>query len=161
MKLFIFILFFFIIFLEKNHKLYAQPPTRLEKMYEMRRAEVEKLKKDMIFSHINLQENQTKSFSEMYDVYLKEKLVLRRKIQKTRKSAMSLANTDADLKKNVDDLFILRQEELDLEKNYKTKFLTILNIRQLAELYRSEQDFIQNLLRTLRNNAPIKDKEDD
>ncbi len=155
----IILIFLWIGFSKDLYKLNAQP-TRLEKLYDMRRTEVEKLKKDMIFSRINLQETQIKAFSEMYDAYLKEKLVMRRKLQKTRKNAQSLANTDADLKKNIDELFSFRQEDLNMEKLYKDKFLTILNIRQLAELYRSEQDFIQTLLKTLRNNLPLNKEED-
>lgn len=159
MKYIILIFILWLGFFREGYKIYAQNPTRLEKLYENRRVEVDKLKKDMIFSRINLQENQVKTFSEMYDTYIKEKLVLRKKIQKARKGSSSLAQNDIDLKKNIDDLFNAKQEELNVEKTYKDKFLSVLNVRQVAELYRAEQEFIQTLLRTLRNNTQMKEED--
>ena len=49
------------------------------------------------------------------------------------------------------EMMALRQKEVDIDKDYLTKFLKVLNPRQVSELYKTEQMFKQMLLRRLEN----------
>ena len=147
--------------------LWAQPPN-LQDRFQQRKAEIEQVKKELITTRINLKPEQEKKFWEVYDKYIEERLVLRKKIIQTRRSGFSMASTDAELEKNIEELFALRQKEIDMDKNYKALLLKIINIRQFAELYRTEQEFIKRVLEILRDKPhggkphpkPQKDDED-
>jgi len=137
----------------------AQPPNFRERM-QQRKVEIEKAKYELITTRINLKPEQEKQFWEVYDKYIEERLTLRKKITKTRRNGLSIAATDAELEKIFDDLLAMRQKEVDMDKNYKTILLKVINIRQFSELYRSEQDFLKRILEILRDKKPYPPKKD-
>jgi hypothetical protein len=139
-KIIVFFLAFFMFFGVVN-RLKAQQG--LQNKLEAKKQEIENLKKELLNTRLNLNEKQEKEFWKVYDEYTKQKLMMRRKINQTRKSSLSLASTDEQLNKSIDKMLDLRQEELTLEKEYKVNFLKIINVRQLAELYRTEHEFIK------------------
>ena len=64
------------------------------------------------------------------------------------KNSEITSNTNTFLLENaIDKMLALRQQELTLIIEYKDKYLEVINIRQLAELYRSEVEFRKNLLK--------------
>lgn len=140
--------------------LQAQPPHFQERM-KQRKAEVEQAKKEIITARINLKPEQEKNFWEVYDKYIEEKITLRRKIAKIRRTGFGMAATDAELEKSFEDMLILRQKEVDAEKNYKTLLLKIINIRQFTELHKIEYEFMKRILEILRDKQPNKSKKDD
>jgi hypothetical protein len=54
---------------------------------------------------------------------------------------------------NIKETLNLQQKEVDLEREYMSKFLKVINVRQLAELYKAEQVFTQMLIQRLNKNA--------
>ncbi|GAB4401829.1 MAG: hypothetical protein OHK0053_25120 [Microscillaceae bacterium] len=127
----------------------AQPGSWRARMEE-KRAEIEQAKKTFISDRINLTETQAPTFWEIYDQYSEEKIQLKRQMARIRRDGYSLAAQDADLLADIEQTFALRQKELDLEKELKEKLLRVINVRQLAELYRSEKDFLAELVRIFR-----------
>ncbi|NJL13336.1 MAG: hypothetical protein HC913_10265 [Microscillaceae bacterium] len=107
-------------------------------------------KKTFISDRINLTEAQAPAFWEIYDQYSEQKIQLKRQMARIRRDGYSLAAQDADLLADIEQMFALRQKELDLEKELKDKLLKVINVRQLAELYRSEKDFLAELVRIFR-----------
>lgn len=138
----------------------AQPP-HLHERIQQRKAEIEQAKRELITTRINLKPEQEKTFWEVYDKYIEERITLRRKIARAKKNGFSMAATDAELEKNFDDLIALRQKEVDMDKNYKILLLKIINIRQLSEIYRTEHDFLKRILEILRDKNPSKPRRDD
>ncbi len=149
-----------IIFILSLAYLQAQPPHFHERM-KQRKAEIEQAKKEFITARISLKPEQEKNFWEVYDKYIEEKITLRKKIAKSRRAGFSLASTDAELDKHFEDLFALKQKEVDTDRQYKTLLLKSISIRQLAELYRSEQEFMKRILEIIRDRHPNKPKRDD
>jgi 5'-deoxynucleotidase YfbR-like HD superfamily hydrolase len=138
--------------------LYAQPPDFQERL-KQRKAEIEQAKREIITTRINLKPEQEKTFWEVYDKYVEERITLRRKIGRIRRTGFSMAASDADLEKNHDELLALRQKEVDMEKNYKTLLLKVINIRQFSELHRVEQEFMKRILDILRDRDGMPNRE--
>jgi 5'-deoxynucleotidase YfbR-like HD superfamily hydrolase len=132
----------------------AQPPNLLQERMQQRKAEIEEAKREIITTRINLKPEQEKNFWEVYDKYTLERISLRKKITRLRRTGFSMAATDAELEKSFDDLIALRQKEVDADKNYKTLLLKIINIRQLSELYRLEHEYFKRVLEIVRDRQP-------
>ncbi len=131
-----------------SFSLWAQPNFR-ERMKE-RRQEIEQVKKEFITQRINLKPEQEKDFWEVYDNYIEQKIDIKRQIASLKNQSDNLTSTDKELEESLDKLFDLQQTELDLDRKTKTELLKIINIRQLTELYKSENEFIRKLVLTLR-----------
>ena len=125
--------------------------TQLGKRFLEKRKEIEAAKKEYITNRINLTEEQSKGFWPIYDKYIQDKLILRRKTRMIVRSGINISASDEQLAKTIDNMIALKQEEVDLEKKLKLDLLKIINIRQLAELYRSEQDFISYIISILKD----------
>ncbi len=162
MKIYILIFFSVIISIST---IFAQRPEKFKEKLEQKREEIDNLKKEIVESRLNLKSEQLEPFRKLYDEYSLEKIQLRRKILKTKRTTLSLTATDEELSKNIDELLAMKQKEVEIEKTYKTKFLKVINIRQMAEIYRSEQEFIRRLMNLIKErpfkNKPPKDAPDE
>lgn len=143
---------FFLLILEYQFTC-AQSPNNDEpfkRRLEAKKQEIEVAKKQFITTRINLSAEQSDKFWGIYDIYIQEKIKLKRNIRRITRNNISVAASDEQLSKTIDEMIDLKQQEIDLEKKLKTDILKIINIRQLAELYRSEQDFIIGILSILK-----------
>ena len=61
----------------------------------------------------------------------------------------TLTTPDEKILANIKETLNLQQKEVDLEREYMNKFLKVINVRQLAELYKAEQMFTQMLIQRL------------
>lgn len=59
--------------------------------------------------------------------------------------------SDAEIEKMLNDRIQLKQDELDLEKEYLAKFKTVLPMKKVGELYKAEESFKRELLRKIKN----------
>ncbi len=125
--------------------------TIVQRRLESKRAEIAEIKKEIISDRINLTEEQAEKFWPIYDAYTLQRIRLRRKIQNLKKQGFRLTSSDEDIKKSIDQIFDYRKQELGLDLHTQEKLLEVINIRQLAELYNSEQEFIRVVLQTLRS----------
>ena len=103
----------------------------------------------IITNRLNLTQEQATQFWPIYNEYDLKQIEIRRSIRRTANEINTLTATDTQileaLRKQVD----LKQKEVDLEREYMSKFLRVLNARQLAELYKAELQFTQMLLKQL------------
>jgi hypothetical protein len=80
------------------------------------------------------------------------------KIRQQRKQQMErdLASlSDAEIEKLIRQHFEMEQKELDIHKKYFEKFKTVLPMKKIALLARTEQDFKRELLERMRNRQPL------
>jgi hypothetical protein len=117
------------------------------------RAEVEKIRMSIIQERLQLTTEQAKNFMPVLNRYRKEQLELRQQMMKLRRK--SLVMTDEDLKKAMEQEFDLREKEVALARKYHKEFLTVLNVRQVAELYQSELEFKRLLLERIGKGARL------
>jgi len=114
------------------------------------RERIETAKIGFITNRLNLTSEQAPKFWPVYNEYADKKQDIQRSLRKLKSENSTLTATDADLLADMKEMMNLKQKEVDLEKDYMGKFLKVINPRQLAELYKTEQDFRKELLRTLQ-----------
>lgn len=147
---------FFLSLLFISTLLLGQPPQKLKEKLENKRQEIDNLKTEIVEARLNLKPEQVAPFRKLYDEYSLEKVQLRRKIMRAKRTNLSLAATDEELNQSLDELLEMKQKEVEIEKTYKAKFLKVINIRQIAEIYRSEQEFIRRLMDVLKEKPHLK-----
>jgi hypothetical protein len=104
-----------------------------------------------ITSKLNLTTTQAQQFWPLYNEFEEARKKIRKQIRQLRIDNMVLDGTEDELKADIRKLFALRLEELQLEKTYAEKFLTVLSAKQLAEYYRSEKEFTRLLIKRLKD----------
>jgi Spy/CpxP family protein refolding chaperone len=130
----------------------AQHP-RVQKKKE----DIEAQKIAFITKEINLTTEEAQKFWPVYNQCQKEKQELR----KQRRTAMSEHKkleemTDAEVQKAMETILANKQKELDLEKQYHTKYLAVLPVKKVAGLYKAEMKFKRVLLERLKNSKDHK-----
>lgn len=154
MKIYYYLLFLSLFFI--STLLLGQQPEKLKERLEKKRQEIDNLKTEIVEARLNLKPEQVAPFRKLYDEYSLEKVQLRRKIMRAKRTNLSLAATDEELNQSLDELLEMKQKEVEIEKTYKAKFLKVINIRQIAEIYRSEQEFIRRLMDVLKEKPHLK-----
>jgi Spy/CpxP family protein refolding chaperone len=116
-----------------------EPPQK-EKMEAMRIA--------FLTQKLDLTSEEAEKFWPVYNEFQKKREELHRSRRKEMKSAKE--NIDSLSEKQVEALvdgeMAFRQKNLDLEKEYHSKFKAVLPIRKVAKLYRAEDMFTHRLL---------------
>jgi Spy/CpxP family protein refolding chaperone len=115
------------------------------------RERIETAKIGFITNRLNLTSEQAPKFWPVYNEYSGKKQDIQKSLRKLKSENATLTATDNELLDDMKEMINLKQKEVDLEKEYMNKFLKVLNPRQLAELYKTEQDFRRELLKTLQD----------
>jgi hypothetical protein len=71
----------------------------------------------------------------------------------------NITTTDDKILADLKEVLSLKQKEVDLEKEYLSKFLKTINVRQLSELFKNEQLFNQMLVKKLERKNDKLEKE--
>lgn len=103
----------------------------------------------MITNRLNLTQEQATQFWPIYNEYDVKQIEIRRNIRRTANEINTLTATDTQILEALRKQIDWKQKEVDLEREYMSKFLKVLNARQLAELYKAELQFTQMLLKQL------------
>ena len=104
----------------------------------------------LITNRLNLTEEQAKSFWPIFNDYDSKRTEIRKSVRQITAESRSLTTSDDKIAANLKEILNLKQKEVDLEKEYQAKFLKVLNVRQVSELYKTEQLFNQMLMKRLR-----------
>jgi Spy/CpxP family protein refolding chaperone len=100
-----------------------------------------------ITSRLTLTQDQAQRFWPLYNDFSTKRRELNRTARLLRRDAASPALTDAQLRDNFNQEFALRQQQLNLEKDYFDKIQKVLTLRQVAQLYQAERDFTKEVLK--------------
>ncbi|OJJ22390.1 hypothetical protein BKI52_06825 [marine bacterium AO1-C] len=111
---------------------------------------IETMRNKFIKNRLNLSPEQEKAFWPIYSKYDARKRQIRQQSRKLRRRRDLLTASDEQLIQKLRSQMKLKQQEVDLEKEYLDKFLKVINPRQVTELYRAEEEFIRRLIRQLR-----------
>jgi hypothetical protein len=103
----------------------------------------------LITSRLNLTEDQAKTFWVVYDEFDKKRAEIRKNIREMTSESRNITTTDDKILADLKEVLSLKQKEVDLEKEYLSKFLKTINVRQLSELFKTEQLFNQMLVKKL------------
>lgn len=108
----------------------------------------------LITTRLKLNTDQAPQFWAVYNEYTDKKLAIRQDLRKLRIENTNAKATEEEVKDALNEMLVLRQHEVDLEKEYMNKFLKTISPKQLAELYKTEQDFTKLLLERLEHRRP-------
>ncbi len=108
---------------------------------------LETMKIAMITNRLDLKQEQAANFWAVYNEYEAKKRDIKASLRNHFSETSSLTSSDEKIMSEVREIHNLRQKEVDLDKEYMTKLLKVINARQLVELYKAEHSFKQMLLR--------------
>jgi hypothetical protein len=103
----------------------------------------------LITNRLNLTEDQAKTFWVVYEEFDKKRSEIRKNIRQMTAESRNITASDEKILADLKEVLSLKQKEVDLERDYLPKFLKTINVRQLSELYKTEQLFNQMLVKKL------------
>lgn len=131
----------------------GQPGSRLNQLDNARIA--------FITARITLTQDQAQRFWPVYNEFVAKRRDLNRTARQLRLAiANNAALTDAQLRDNFNQDFAIRQQQLNLEKDYFERAQKVLSLQQLAQLYQAERDFTKEVLqRVAGRSAAVPEQE--
>jgi len=109
---------------------------------------VEAAKIAFLTDKIELTADQAQKFWPLYNEYeTKRRELIRAYRSGYRHDVEELSEQEA--KARIDNMFVTKEQELELEKEYAAKFQRVITTKQLIKLYRGEREFTKLLLKRL------------
>src|SRR5215207_7964270 len=110
--------------------------------------QIQNYKISFLTGKLNLSTDQAQKFWPLYNQYDAERNKLRHQSHISRDEKLS-ALSDQELRDKLNTRLTAQQSILNLDKAYMDRFLKVISPRQLAVLYRSEEEFPRILLEKL------------
>ena len=127
--------------------------------YPRGREKIRAAKVGLITNRLNLSEEQAKTFWIVYSEFDRKRSEIRKNVRQMTTESRNIATSDDKILSDLKEVLSLKQKEVDLEKEYLSKFLKSINVRQLSELFKTEQLFNQMLVKKLNRAEGKMDKE--
>lgn len=124
------------------------PPTPPSPPDPPKKGKVESMRIGFLTQKLDLTPEEAQKFWPVHNEFKKKREELH-KINKEEKKKVKEDNdelSDKQIETMVDDEMVFRQKNLDLEKEYHSKFKSVLPIKKVAKLYRAEEQFSHHLL---------------
>jgi hypothetical protein len=99
---------------------------------------------------LQLTEEQAAKFVPVYKEYEKDLLATRSPYMKKYHLQKADDNSDLSSRQYVEDDLDYQQEVIELKRKYNDRFLKVISSVQLSQMYASEREFRQILMRRLR-----------
>jgi hypothetical protein len=124
------------------------PPTPPTPPEPPRKEKVEAMRIAFITQKLDLTPDEAQKFWPVYNEFQKKRDELHKSRRQDIKGAKENIDSlsDKQVEALVDGEMAFRQKNLDLEKEYHSKFKSVLPIRKVAKLYRAEDMFTHRLL---------------
>jgi Spy/CpxP family protein refolding chaperone len=116
----------------------AQPGGRLNQLDNARIA--------FITGRLTLTQDQAQRFWPVYNEFVAKRRELNRSARQVRLAISNTGLSDAQLRDSFSQEFGIRQQQLNLEKDYFERAQKVLSLRQVAQLYQAERDFTKEVL---------------
>ena len=104
----------------------------------------------IITNRLAMTPEQSTEFWPVYNEYSQKRREIHRSQRKIINEKKAAGTTDEQVLANLKEVQELKQKELDLEKEYQSRFLKVLSAAQVAELYKAERTFNEMLLQRLK-----------
>lgn len=135
------------------------PPPKEKGARQEKRENIEALKVAFMTKKLDLSPEEAQQFWPVYNQYTDKLQDFRKKRRQENKEAKQNFDemSDKEIEQAVDNEIVFRQKELDLQKEYHSKFKAILPVKKVAKLYQAEEQFKRVLLDKLKDGPPVKD----
>ena len=121
------------------------PLTRTERHAE-RSGQLENAKIAFLTSRLSLTPEQAQRFWPVYNEFTTKRRELHRSGRQLRQPSTATL-TDQQVRDNINQSFALRQQELNLEKDYFERFQKVLSVQQVGQLFQAEHDFTREIIK--------------
>ena len=111
-----------------------------------RLAQIENAKIAFITNRVALTQDQAQRFWPVYNEFSDRRRELNRNGRLLRRE-ITEGMTDQQIRENFTQSFAMRQQELNLEKEYFDKFQKVISLRQVAQLFQAERDFTKEVIK--------------
>ena len=130
----------------------AQPGEADRMNKSERKEKVEAMKVAYITNKLELTPAEAQQFWPVFNEYENKIQTIRQSRRKDSKEGADNLDqlSDKEVETLIDSEVGFRQKELDLLKEYHTKFKAVLPIRKVAKLYRAQEDFKRELLKKIQ-----------
>ena len=99
--------------------------------YPRGREKIRAAKVGLITNRLNLSEEQAKTFWIVYGEFDKKRSEIRKNVRQMTTESRNITTSDDKILSDLKEVLSLKQKEVDLEKEYLSKFLKSINVRQL------------------------------
>jgi hypothetical protein len=116
---------------------------------------IETMKIAFLTNKLNLTAKEAQLFWPLYNEYNQKMEVLRKskKSESDEIKSKTGTPTDKEIAAYMEEVFLNKQKELDLQKEYYLKYIKILPMKKVALLYQAESQFKKELLQLIKKNA--------
>jgi Spy/CpxP family protein refolding chaperone len=104
----------------------------------------------IITNRLSLTPEQSAGFWPVYNEYSQKRREIHRAQRKIINDKKAEGQTDDQVLNNLKEVQDLKQKDLDLEKDYQSKFLKVITASQVIELYKAERTFNDMLIQRLK-----------
>ncbi|TLU99033.1 hypothetical protein [Dyadobacter luticola] len=104
----------------------------------------------IITNRLNLTPEQSTGFWPVYNEYSQKRREIHRAQRQIINNKKAEGKTDDQVLDNLKEVQDLKQKDLDLEKEYQSKFLKVISASQVIELYKAERTFNDMLIQRLK-----------
>ncbi|WP_460618664.1 hypothetical protein [Hymenobacter ruber] len=111
-----------------------------------RLGQLENAKIAFITNRVSLTQDQAQKFWPIYNEFSDHRRELNRNGRLLRRDVTE-GMTDQQIRDNFTQAFNMRQQELNLEKEYFDKFQKVISLRQVAQLFQAERDFTKEVIK--------------
>ncbi|MDO7846065.1 hypothetical protein Q5H92_06845 [Hymenobacter sp. M29] len=111
-----------------------------------RLGQLENAKIAFITNRVSLTQDQAQKFWPLYNEFSTKRRELNRSGRLLRRDVTE-GMTDQQIRDNFTQAFAMRQQELNLEKEYFDKFQKVISLRQVAQLFQAERDFTKEVIK--------------
>lgn len=118
---------------------------------ERMRDRILQIRKEYVLKRLDLNAEQQKKFPPIYEEHIQKQHQIQKQIRDLRIETSTILLSDAELSADLDKMLQLRQQELDLQKEFLSKCRNILSVKQIVEMHRAEKEFLRTALRNLRD----------
>jgi hypothetical protein len=125
----------------------VRPRARLSQPAGRRLTQLDNARIAFLTSRVVLTQDQAQRFWPLYNEFITKRRDFNRSARLLRRDADNTSLSDAQLRDNFNQDFAIRQQQLNLEKDYFERVQKVLSLRQVAQLYQAERDFTKEVLR--------------
>ena len=124
------------------------------------REKIEAARIALLTERLQLTPEQAEKFWPVYREFAGKQMELRKELNRARKE-IDPANPDPQKEQALVDLGLkLKQQELDLEKDYSGRLLKVISAQQMLNLRRGEKDFQQMILNQLQQRRVMQQRKE-
>jgi hypothetical protein len=103
----------------------------------------------IITNRLNLTPEQSKDFWPIYNEFSAKKRDMHRSMRQLI-NTKDESRSDDQVMNNLKEIQGLKEKQLELEKEYQGRFLSVISAKQLVELYKAERSFNEMLIQRLK-----------